>query len=125
MALGKRRSAIAAYMAGETAKFAQKVPPDGFGTVGNYYGQWGRAAGFRPQVTGMEVDQEVWYELNRRLTRLQAWQRAARRAQGAFVSDAWKRRRAWQGLTIGGVGPEELARLLLWSVASVERKKDN
>jgi hypothetical protein len=50
-ALSKRRTAIAAYMAGETAKAKQKAPPDGFGKVGNYYGAWGRSLGFKPQVT--------------------------------------------------------------------------
>jgi len=121
--LSKRRAAIAAYLAGETAKAKQKVPPDGFGTVGNYYGHWGRAVGFRPQVTAIEVDQEVWNEMNRRLTRLQAWQRGVCRRKGAKVSDDWKRRRNWQGLTIGGIGPEELARLLAWSTAAAERRK--
>jgi hypothetical protein len=123
VALSKRRAAIAAYLAGETAKAKQKVPPDGFGTVGNYYGHWGRAVGFRPQVTAIEVDREVWDEMNRRLARLQAWQRGVRRRKGAKVNDDWKRRRDWQGLTIGGLGPEELARLLVWSTAAAQRRK--
>lgn len=123
VALSKRRAAIAAYLAGETAKAKQKVPPDGFGTVGNYYGHWGRALGFRPEVTAFEVDREVWNQLNRRLTRLQAWQRAMRRTKGARISDDWKRRRSWQGLTVGGLGPEELARLLAWSTAAAEHRR--
>jgi hypothetical protein len=123
VALSKRRAAIAAYLAGETAKAKQKVPPDGFGTVGNYYGHWGRAVGFRPQVTAIEVDREVWDQMNRRLTRLQAWQRTVRRRKGAQVGDSWKRRRSWQGLTIGGLGPQELARLLAWSTAAAERRE--
>jgi hypothetical protein len=51
VALSKRRSAIAAYMAGETAKAKQKVPPDSFGTVGNCYGTWGRTVGSVPRST--------------------------------------------------------------------------
>ena len=122
-ALSKRRAAIAAYLAGETAKAKQKVPPDGFGTVGNYYGTWGRALGFRPEVTAIEVDREVWHQMNRRLTRLQAWQRELRRRKGNKISDDWKRRRIWQGLTMGGLGHEELARLLARSTAAAERQR--
>lgn len=36
-----RRAAIAAYMAGEASKAKQKAPPDGFGTVGRYFGTFG------------------------------------------------------------------------------------
>ncbi|MBO0731980.1 MAG: hypothetical protein J2P57_22160 [Acidimicrobiaceae bacterium] len=123
VALSKKRAAIAAYLAGETAKAKQKVPPDDFGTVGNYYGYWGRTVGFRPQVTGFEVDRDVWNQMNRRLTRLQAWQRSIRRRQGGQVSDDWKRRRSWQGITMGGLGPDDLARLLVWSTAAADRQK--
>jgi hypothetical protein len=122
VALSKPRVAIAGYMAGETAKSGQKVPPVGFGTVGNYYGQWGRSLGFAPRVTELEVDKAVWDQMNRRLTFLTGWRREVRRAKGAKVSDAWKRRRSWQGRTVGGLGPEELARLLAWSVAAAERQ---
>lgn len=121
VAHSKRRAALAAYMAGETAKFKQKVPPDGFGAVGNYYGTWGRVQGFKPQVTPIEVDRAVWDQLNRRLSFLMGWKRAVRRSQGKPVGDAWKRRRSWQGITVGGLGPDELARLMAWSIAAVER----
>lgn len=121
VALSKKRAAIAAYLAGETAKAKQKVPPDDFGIVGNYYGTWGRAVGFRPQVTAIEVDQDVWEQMNRRLTLLMGWRREVRRRKGAKVSDAWKRRRTWQGLTVGGIGPEDLGRLLARSTAAAAR----
>jgi hypothetical protein len=122
--LSKRRAAIAAYMAGETAKAKQKVPPEGFGMVGAYYGTWGRDQGFRPQVTPMEVDQAVWHQLNRRLTFLMGWRRAVKRAKGHQVGNEWMRRRSWQGITVGGLGPDELARLMAWSVAAAERQRD-
>lgn len=123
VALTKKRVAIAGYLAGETAKAAQKVPPDEFGTVGNYYGHWGRSLGFRPDVRAFEVEREVWDELNRRLRFLTGWRREVRRAKGARVGDDWRRRRSWQGITVGGLGPEELARLLAWSTAAAERRK--
>jgi hypothetical protein len=85
--------------------------------------RWGWTVGFRPQVTGLEVERAMWDEMNRRLTLLQGWRREAKRARGGKVGDSWKRRRSWQGLTVGGLGPEELARLMAWSVAAAERHK--
>lgn len=103
-----RRSAIAAYMAGEAAKFGQKVPPDNFGTVGRYFGAFGGQSGFNPTVERLEIDKDVWPQLNRRLTLLDA---IRKRAKGRPLSDEAKRRRPWQGLTVGGIGHEEYARL--------------
>jgi hypothetical protein len=54
-----RRPAIAAYMAGEAAKAGQKVPPDGFGTVGRYFGTFGQRSGFKPVVDLLEVEEDV------------------------------------------------------------------
>ena len=82
----------------------------------------GPGQGFRPQVNGIEVDQAVWDQINRRLTRLMGWRRAVRRGKGHQVGDGWKRRRNWQGITVGGLGPDELARLMAWSVAAAERQ---
>ncbi len=119
VATSKRRSAIAAYMAGEASKNRQKVPPLGFGTVGRYYGTFGYQAGFRPTVKNLEVDGEVWGELNRRLTLLDA---IRRRAKGRPISDQAKRRRQWQGLTVAGVGREEFGRLFERSLAAADRR---
>ena len=115
-----RRSAIAAYMAGEASKAKQKVPPDGFGTVGRYFGTFGYQAGFKPTVELMEIDEDVWHELNRRLTRLEALRR---HVKGRPLSDEAKKRRYWQGLTAGGLGPQDFARLYAWAYAAAERKR--
>lgn len=115
-----RRSAIAAYMAGEAAKSGQKVPPDGFGTVGRYFGTFGHRAGFKPTVELLEVEADVCCELNRRLTLLDALRKQAR---GKQVSESAKRRRSWQGLTVGGIGPEEDATLNLRAHAAAIRKR--
>jgi hypothetical protein len=115
-----RRAAIAAYMAGEASKAKQKVPPDGFGTVGRYFGTFGYQAGFKPTVELMEVDEDVWHQLNRRLTRLEVLRR---HAKGRPLSDDAKKRRNWQGLTAGGLGPEDYARLYVWAYAAAERKR--
>ena len=53
VAMKTRRAAIAAYMAGEASKARQKVPPDGFGTVGRYFGTFGyQAAGSHRRRAG-------------------------------------------------------------------------
>jgi hypothetical protein len=96
-----RRAALAAYMAGEASKATQKVPPDGFGTVGRYFGTFGYQAGFKPAVELLVVEEDVWRELNRRPTLLDALRR---RAKGRPVGEEAKRRRPWQGLTVGGSG---------------------
>jgi hypothetical protein len=65
-------------------------------------------SGFRPTLELLEIDEDVWHELNRRLTLLGALRR---RARGRPVSEEAKKRRPWQGLTVGGLGPEEYGRL--------------
>jgi hypothetical protein len=121
VATGMRRSAIAAYMAGEAAKAGQKVPPDGFGTVGRYFGTFGYQAGFKPTVELLEVDEDVWYQLNRRLTLLDSMRK---RARGRPVSDDAKKRKHWQGLTVGGVGPDEYGKLYARSYEAAVRKRE-
>jgi hypothetical protein len=115
-----RRSAIAAYMANEASKAGQKVPPDGFGTVGRYFGTFGYRAGFKPTVDLLEVDQDVWREMNRRLTLLDALRK---RARGRPVSDEAKKRKHWQGLTVGGIGPAEYGKLYARAHAAAMRKR--
>ncbi|MHB1534197.1 MAG: hypothetical protein ACYC1D_06215 [Acidimicrobiales bacterium] len=114
-----RRSAIAAYMAGEAAKAKQKVPPDDFGTVGRYFGTFGHRAGFKPTVEMLEVEQDVWHQLNRRLTLLDAMRK---RASGRPLSEEAKKRKHWQGLTVGGVGPDEYGKLYARSYEAAVRK---
>jgi hypothetical protein len=121
VASSMRRSAIAAYMAGEAAKAGQKVPPDGFGTVGRYFGTFGYRAGFKPTIELLEVEQDVWHQLNRRLTLLDAMRR---RARGRPLSEEAKKRQPWQGLTVGGVGPDEYGKLYARSYEAAVRKRE-
>jgi len=116
-----RRSAIAAYMAGEAAKAKQKVPPDDFGTVGRYFGTFGHRAGFKPTVELLEVEEDVWQQMNRRLTLLDAMKK---RARGGPVSDDAKKRKHWQGLTVGGIGPDEYGKLYARSYEAAVRKRE-
>jgi hypothetical protein len=121
VATGMRRAAIAAYMAGEAAKAGQKVPPDGFGTVGRYFGTFGYAAGVKPTVELLEVEQDVWHQLNRRLTLLDAMRK---RARGRPLSDEAKKRKHWQGLTVGGLGPDEYGKLYARSYEAAVRNRE-
>jgi hypothetical protein len=115
-------SRIAAYLAGEASKWAQKTPPQGFGTVGRYYGLLGRCEGFEPSLQMMQVDAAVWSEMAKRLVRREAWRREKRRRSGRMVGEGWKKRRDWQGLTASGIGPEEYFRLLRYCEAAAFRK---
>lgn len=115
-----RRSAIAAYMAGEAAKLGQKVPPDNFGTVGRYFGPFGQKSGFKPTVELLEIEKDVWLQLNRRLTLLDAMRK---RAKGRPLSEEAKRRRPWQGLTVAGIAAEEYARLYAGAYRAAVRKR--
>lgn len=113
---------VASYLAGEASKWAQKRPPQGFGTVGRYYGLLGRGDGFEPRVQRMQVDATVWDEMAKRLVRRESWRREKRRRAGRMVGEGWKKRREWQGLTASGIGPEEYFRLLRYSEAAAARK---
>jgi hypothetical protein len=115
-----RRAALAAYMAGEAAKFSQKVPPVNFGTVGRYFGAWGQQSGFEPNVELMEVDEDIWMALNKRLTLLHA---IRRRAKGRPLSEDAKKRRDWQGLTVGGLEDEDFARLYSRAYSAALRRR--
>ncbi len=94
VATGMRRAAIAAYMAGEAAKAGQKVPPDGFGTAGRYFGTFGYRAGFKPTVELLELEEDVWHQPNHRLTLLDALRKRARGKAGE--------RRGQQAQTLAG-----------------------
>jgi hypothetical protein len=63
----KDRVEVAAYLAGESAKWAQKKPPENFPRVGRYYGYVGRNLGFKPDEEDRVVSDAVAYELERRL----------------------------------------------------------
>jgi hypothetical protein len=115
-----RRSAIAAYMANEASKAGQKAPPDGFGTVGRYFGTFGYRAGFKPTVDLVEVEEDVWRAMNRRLTLLDALRK---RARGRPVSDDARKRKHWQGLTVGGIGPDEYGKLYARAHVAAIRKR--
>jgi hypothetical protein len=111
------RMRVAEYLGREAGKESQKQPPEGFVGVGNYYGVFGRALGFEPVEQAVAVDEAVYAALERRLARAARLRIRSRGGRGTNL----ERRRAGDGVTAFGVGPEEAGRLFRWAVQSVER----
>ena len=65
-----QRAKTAEYFWRESGKWAQKNPPEGFGSL-RFYGRWGQKVGFNPLVTEHELDEQTSLELRRMLRRLQ------------------------------------------------------
>ena len=84
-------------------------------------GTFGHRAGFKPTVELLEVEEDVWQQMNRRLTLLDAMKK---RARGRPVSDDAKKRKHWQGLTVGGIGPDEYGKLYARSYEAAVRKRE-
>jgi hypothetical protein len=112
------RVTVAAYLAGESAKFAQKRPPEDFPGVGRYWGVIGKEHGFAPARSDVVVAHPVAYELERRLTRLI---RARMLSKWGKVG-AFDRRRVGSGVMALDLRPKDSERLLLWSEQAAARK---
>ncbi len=109
----KDRVEVAAYLAGESAKWSQKKPPENFVGVGRYYGYVGRKLGFKPVEDDRVVSDAVAYELERRLARLVRWRIMAKRARyGHSGPIAFDRRRLGNGVQAFGIRPRDLPKLL-------------
>ncbi len=119
----KDRVEVAAYLAGESAKWAQKAPPENFAHVGRYFGHMGGALGFKPKERDIVVDDAVAYELERRLERLVRWRIVAkRRRYGRTGPITFDRRRRGNGVLAFGVRPEDVPKLLARCERAVARK---
>jgi hypothetical protein len=75
----------------------------------------------RGRLSWLEVDQDVWHQLDRRLTLLDAMRK---RARGRPLSEEAKKRKHWQGLTVGGLGPDEYGKLYARSYEAAVRKRE-
>jgi hypothetical protein len=119
------RVRVAEYFWRESGKWAQKRPPEGFGSL-KFYGRWGQKAGFKPGVTEAEMDERTGLELRRVMRRMQQgkMRKAARRG-------GWKYRkragvsRGRDGLTVFEVDGREIGpRLLGWAQTIAAQKAD-
>lgn len=122
-AVKKDRIEVAKYLAGESSKWVQKTPPEGFLHVGRYWGHWGAKAGFCPSESDWTLDAAVACEVERRLVR---WVRlgliAQRRKYGESGAGAFDQRRWGDGVRAFGFRGEDVARLLRYAEAAAERK---
>ena len=111
------RARVADYFWRESGKWAQKQPPEGFGSL-KFYGRWGSKEGFRPIVTEAELDEAAAYELRRILRRMQEGKlREAAARYGRRPMRGAGRSRGRDGLTVFDVDGRDLGPALL-SLAS-------
>src|SRR5947208_279828 len=62
------RIRVADYFWRESGKWAQKQPPEGFGSL-KFYGRWGGNRGFKPVVTETKIEERPGLELRRLMRR--------------------------------------------------------
>lgn len=118
----KDRVEVATYLAGESAKKAQKRPPENFLRVGRYYGHVGSRQGFKPVTEEVIVNHALAFELEKRLARLVRWRLLAKRRRYGLTGPLrFDLRRSGNGVTALGVRPEDIARLMAWCEAAAIR----
>jgi hypothetical protein len=119
----KDRIEVARYLVGESAKVAQKKPPEGFVHVGRYFGHLGSSAGFGPRSQELVVEAAVAAELERRLVRLVRLRLIAkRRRYGEKGAGNFDLRRAGDGVRAFDLRKQDLERVLRWAEAAAVRK---
>jgi hypothetical protein len=109
------RVRVAEYLWRESGKWAQKQPPEDFGSL-KFYGRWGGAIGFKPIFSEQQMDERVGYELRRVLRRMQEGKRreAAERMGRRYRKGQTSRGR--DGLTVFEVdGTRWGPRLQAWA----------
>jgi hypothetical protein len=127
----KDRAQVARYFYKESAKLAQKQPPEDFGPVGRYWGYWGRSQGFAPVLQRVALPDDVAFELERRMVLLVRWRlRVMARRKGwtggpdEFAVGGFAERREGTGVTLYEFSPAEQARLIRYAEAAATRKRD-
>ena len=94
------RVRVAEYFWRESGKWAQKLPPAGFGPL-KFYGRWGQKEGFNPVVSVSELDERVGLELRRMMRRMMLGKmRENARRYGRVIPRAAGRSRGRDGLTV-------------------------
>lgn len=113
------RAKVAEYFWRESGKWAQKNPPDGFGSL-RFYGRWGQKIGFNPVVSEHELDEQVGLELQRMLRRLQRQKiREMAERTGRKFNKRAGGSRGRDGLTVFDVDGRKVAAQLVESATAV------
>jgi hypothetical protein len=117
------RARVAEYFWRESGKWAQKVPPDGFGGM-KFYGRWGQKQGFNPVVSMTELDERTGLELRRVLRRMMVGKlREAAAKTGRKVPRSFGRSRGRDGLTVFNVNGYVVGpRLVEWATQIAVQK---
>jgi hypothetical protein len=107
---------VAEYLWRESGKWAQKQPPEDFGSL-KFYGRWGHKEGFRPVLSEAQVSEAAAYEIRRVLRRLQEVKRREDALRGGYrYRHGLGGTRGRDGLTVFGVDGRALApRLIDWA----------
>jgi hypothetical protein len=112
------RARVSEYFWRESGKWAQKQPPEGFGSLA-FYGRWGQKQGFDPVVDQAELDELAGLEMRRVLRRLQVG-----KIREEAQRTGWKpkrnagRPRGRDGLKVFGVDGRAVGeRLIPWAEA--------
>jgi hypothetical protein len=110
------RAKVAEYLWRESGKWAQKQPPEDFGSM-RFSGRWGAKQGFRPVMTEQKLSEGAYYELRRVLRRLQELKRRADAERGGYrFRPGSGGSRGRDGLTVFNVDGTGLApRLIDWA----------
>jgi len=121
----KDRLEVVTYLAGESAKESQKVPPSDFPHVGRYYDSWQGDGSFVPREAEYEFPLDVTREIADRLVRLRRWRIVSeRKRRGLDGAGKFDERRPDTGVMVTGqVRGEDFPRLVAWAEASAVRKR--
>jgi hypothetical protein len=107
------RAKVGDYFWRESGKWNQKRPPEGFGSL-RFQGYWGQKAGFKPVVSVEKVEEMVFFELRRLLTRLRiAQRRLLAKKLGRRIDFKAGLPRGRDGLTVFDVDAPRLTPLML------------
>lgn len=107
----------------ESGKWAQKDPPEGFGSL-RFYGRWGQKLGFNPVVSEQELDEQVAMELRRIMRRLQKQKmRENAERSGRQVNKRAGGTRGRDGLTVFDVDGRKVAAQLIECATAVALDK--
>lgn len=96
------RVRVAEYMWRESGKWAQKQPPEGFGSL-RFWGKWGERQGFRPRFEVEEVQEQAAYELRRLMRRWRYEKERQQATDRGYRFRPGNGPRGRDGLTVFGV----------------------
>ncbi len=107
------RAKVAEYFWRESGKWAQKKPPEAFGSL-KFYGRWGGKLGFNPVIDESAMNERVGVELRRLLRRLRnAKDREQALKTGRRIKRRKGRSRGRDGLTVFDVNGVSIGPRLL------------